>query len=146
MESNEGRVVAAVPGVLKVAQEGFRKVALEKAARMEVSRWISYQGNNINKAWQQLLNAIAKALPSLKEDCRSNEDIKALIYLMVMYFLIFFLYFCSGARGSCYYTCTCTYNDPTLLGCDVSYTNNQVVLPSICITGHHDYSSTERVL
>ena len=37
VESNEGRVVAAVPGVLKVAQEGFRKVAREKAARMEVS-------------------------------------------------------------------------------------------------------------
>ena len=61
-------VVAAVLGVLKVAQERFRKVALGKAVRMEVARLRSCQGNDITKAWQHLLHAIAEALPSLKDD------------------------------------------------------------------------------
>ena len=60
--------LAAVLGVLKVVQEGFRKVALGKALKMEVPRLQSCQANDITKAWQHLLTAIAEALPSLKDD------------------------------------------------------------------------------
>ena len=75
VESNEGGVVGAVLEVLKLVQEGFRKVAHGKAMRMEVRRLRSCQGDDITKAWQHLLNAIAEALPGLKDDCHGNEAI-----------------------------------------------------------------------
>ena len=83
VESNEGGVVAAVLGVLNVAQEGFREAALGKAVRMEVSRLRSCQGNDITKAWQHLLNAIAEVLPSLKDDCHGNEAIYSIEALIL---------------------------------------------------------------
>ena len=42
--------MAAMLGALKVIQEGFRKVALGKATRMEVSRLRSYQGDDTTKS------------------------------------------------------------------------------------------------
>ena len=141
-------VVAAVLVVLKVVQEGFRKVALGKAVRMEVSRLRLCQGKDITKAWQQLLNAIAETLPSLKDECHGNETIYPIKALLLSYrnvlFKFCFLYFCSEVRESCYYTCTCTCNTQTLLASDVPHPNDQVFLPSI--TGHQDYSSTQSVL
>ena len=60
--------MAAVLGVLKAVQEGFRKVTLGKGVRIEVSRLRSCLGNDITKAWQHMLDAIAEALPSLQDD------------------------------------------------------------------------------
>ena len=99
MESNEGgQCCGCCAGSSEGSvREGFRKIALGKGVRMEVSRLRSFQGNDITKAWQRLLNAIAEALPSLQDDCHGNDGIYSIKALVLSYgdvlFKFYFLYF-----------------------------------------------------